>query len=97
VFDDSYSFSKYFEEDEFYLPSKVSVQNSLEVVNVVCSRSSYRLQSIQPDLEGGVLICFDNSFSIQVSSQGTIFPSKNNQACVQYFTLQEFKDRYEQN
>jgi hypothetical protein len=98
MFDDSYFFFNEEEEEEEEeeitpLPEKISVSTALEVVKIVTTETSYRLVSMSPDCEGGVLLVFSDTLVIQISSRGGIFPSKSNNACRQYFTLEEFDSK----
>jgi hypothetical protein len=88
MFDDSYFFLN--EEEIIPLPEKISVSTALEVVKIVTMETNYKLVSIAPDCEGGVLLVFSDTLVIQISSRGVLFPSKNNCACRKYFTLEEF-------
>ena len=91
MFDDSYFlFNEQEEEESIPLPEKISVSTALEVVKIVTMETNYKLVSIAPDCEGGVLIIFSDTLVIQISSRGVIYPSKDNEACMCYYELIEF-------
>ena len=88
MFDDSYFFFKGEEERDIPLPEKVAVSTALEIVRIVATRTSIKLDAIQSDFKGGILVHFSNGMQIQISSKGNIFPSVS---CTKYFTLDEFE------
>lgn len=87
MFDDSYFFFKGEEERDIPLPEKVAVSTALEIVRIVVTRTSIKLDAMQSDFKGGILVNFSNGIQLQISSKGNIYPSS---ACNKYFTLEEF-------